>query len=185
MKSAMEPETRRLMQTSTATPWILMGIGYGVPMGAVFSWQTKNWIAGMTGGLVAGVIFALVMRWFAARVGKKFAKEPPDFGGDTVLLEGASNHFQGAEGVGGYLWLTSGQLVFRSHRFNLQNHECRMPLSEIAAVEATKTLGLIPNGLLVHLTSGSKERFVVNRNSQWATAIQEARSSREETKLAE
>ena len=125
----------------------------------------------MGGGLVAGALFATLMRWFAARQTKRFSVDPPDFDGAPILFEGPANHFKGAEGVGGYLWLTSGQLFFQSHRFNIQNHECRMPLSEIADVEATKTLGLIPNGLLVRLITGTQERFVVDKNREWAAKV--------------
>ena len=128
----------------------------------------------MGGGLVTGVLFAIIMRWFAARQTKRFSVERPDLDGAAILFEGPANHFKGAEGVGGYLWLTSGILLFRSHRFNIQNHECRMPLSEITGVESTKTLGIIPNGLLVRLVSGTQERFVVHKNRDWAARILEA-----------
>ena len=148
-------------------------------MGLLFSWQSHNWIAGVVGGLVAGVLFATAMRWFVGRQAKRFSVERPDLDGDTVVLEGPANHFKGAEGVGGYLWLTSKQLCFRSHRFNIQNHECRLPLVEIAAVEATKTLGLISNGILVRLSSGTQERFVVHNNQHWVAAILNARSAEE------
>lgn len=125
----------------------------------------------MGGGLIAGVLLATLMCWFAARQTKRFSSERPDLGDEVVIFEGPANHFKGAEAVGGYLWLTSGQLLFRSHRFNIQNHECRMALSEITDVEATKTLGIVPNGLLVRLVSGTQERFVVHKNRDWTTRI--------------
>ena len=50
-----------------------------------------------------------------------------------------------------------------------------MPLSDIAEVEATKTLGAIPNGLLVRLVSGAQERFVVHKNRDWVANILGAR----------
>ena len=52
-----------------------------------------------------------------------------------------------------------------------------MPLSEIAEVEATKTLGIIPNGLLVRLVSGAQERFVVQQNRHCVAKILGARIS--------
>jgi len=115
------------------------------------------------------------MRWLVARQIKRFSIDRPDLDGEAVLFEGPANHFKGAEGVGGYLWLTPGQLFFRSHRFNIQNHECRLPLSEITHAETTMTLRLVPNGLLVSLMSGKQERFVVHDNSAWATRILAAR----------
>lgn len=149
-------------------------------MGVLYSLQNNDWVIGKGGGLVAGALFATLMRWFVARQTKRFSFDRPDLDGAAILFEGPANHFKGAEGVGGYLWLTSGQLFFRSHRFNIQNHECRMPLSEITEVEATKTLGMIPNGLLVRLVSGTQERFVVDKNKDWVARILRARMSDKE-----
>jgi hypothetical protein len=174
----MEPETSN--SKSSAKPWIYSAVFFGLPMGVLYSLQNNNWVIGMGGGLVAGALFATLMRWSAARQTKRFSVDRPDFDGAAILFEGPANHFKGALGVGGYLWLTSGQLFFKSHRFNIQIHECRMPLSEIADVEATKTLGLVPNGLLVRLVSGRQERFVVHKNRDWTTRILEAGISKKE-----
>ena len=140
-------------------------------MGILFSLQHNNWVAGIGGGFIAGAIFSSLMRWFAAHQTKRFSVDRPGLDGEAILFEGPANHVKGAEGVGGYLWLTTGQLFFRSHRFNIQNHECRMPLSDIADVDAIKTLGFIPNGLLVRLVSGTQERFVVRKNRDWKARI--------------
>ena len=137
----------------------------------------------MGGGLGAGVLFATVICWVNARQTKRLSVERFDLNGEAILFEGTANHFKGVEGVGGYLWLTSEQLFFRSHRFNFQNHECRIPVSQIAKVEATKTLGIIPNGLLVHHVSGSRERFVVHKNRDWAAKILGAKISIEEKQM--
>jgi hypothetical protein len=177
-ETLMEPETSN--PTSNAKPWIYSAVFFGLPMGVLYSLQNNNWVIGMGGGLVAGALFATLIRWFAARQTKRFSVDRPDLDGAAILFEGPANHFKGAEGVGGYLWLTSGQLFFRSHRFNIQNHDCRMPLSEITEVEATKTLGMIRNGLLVRLVSGTQERFVVNKNGDWAARILGARMSDKE-----
>jgi len=167
--------------TSNSAPglksWTFTVIGFGLPTGVLYSLR-GNWLSGMAGGLLAGVLFATIMRWFAAHLRKRFVTQRPDFGDESILYEGPANHFQGAEGVGGYLWLTTEQLCFRSHRFNIQNHECRIPLAGIAAVEATRTLGIIPNGLVVHTESGATERFVVHGNRSWTAEISNARASR-------
>jgi hypothetical protein len=174
----MEPETQKA--ASSAKQWIYSAVFFGLPMGVLYSLQNKNWMIGMGGGLVAGVLFAILMRWFAARQTKRFSVDRPDLDGAPIIFEGPANHFKGAEGVGGYLWLTSGQLFFRSHRFNIQNHDCRMVLTEITEVEATKTLGMIPNGLLVRLLSGTQERFIVHKNRDWAAKILGARAVQKE-----
>ena len=173
-------ESKSQKSASSAKHWIYTAVFFGLPMGVLYSVQNKNWMIGMGGGLVAGVLFAILMRWFVARQTKRFSVDRPDLDGAPILFEGPANHFKGAEGVGGYLWLTAEQLFFRSHRFNIQNHDCRMPLNEITEVEATKTLGVIPNGLLVRLLSGTQERFVVHKNRDWAAKILGAKAFREE-----
>jgi hypothetical protein len=177
-KNLMEPEPQK--STSRANQWIYLAVFFGLPMGALYSLQNNNWVIGMGGGLVAGALFAILMRGFLARQTKQFSVDKPDLDGAAILFEGPANHFKGAEGVGGYLWLTPGQLFFRSHRFNIQNHECQIPLSQIAEVDANKTLGMIPNGLLVRLVSGTQERFVLNKNRDWAAKILGARNSQKE-----
>jgi len=171
----MKSKTSTSTHTVSAKQWLFLALLFGLPMGVVYSLQHGNWVIGMGSGLFAGVFFATAMRWsipwFAARQIKRFSVDRPALDGEAVLFEGPANHFKGAEGVGGYLWLTPGQLFFRSHRLNIQNHECKMPLSEIAGAEATKTLGMISNGLLVRLVSGSTERFVVNKNVEWVESI--------------
>jgi hypothetical protein len=152
----------------------LAALLYGFPMGVLFSVQSGNWILGMSGGLLAGVIFGVLMARFAKGQAKRFVIDRPDFAGEDVTHEGLANHFKGAEGVGGYLWLTTGRLVFRSHKLNIQNHEWAALLSDIVKVEATKTLGMIPNGLQITLTSGETHKFVVNQNLVWQEAIRAA-----------
>ena len=174
----MQPETQKA--ASSAKHWIYSAVLFGLPMGVLYSVQNKNWMIGMGGGLVAGVLFAVLMRWFAARQTKRFSVDQPDLDGAPIIFEGPANHFKGAEGVGGYLWLTAEQLFFRSHRFNIQNHDCHMPLTEISEVNATKTLGVIPNGLLVRLLSDTQERFVVHNNKDWVAKILSAKVFHEE-----
>ena len=151
-------------------------------MGVGYSLQNGNWVIGMGCGLLAGVLYATGMlwiaRWFSKRQIKRFATERPALDGESVLFEGPANHFKGAEGVGGYLWLTPGQLFFKSHRFNIQNHVCKLPLSEITGAEATKTFGLVPNGLLVRTVTGSAEKFVVHNQMEWVAAIFDAQETR-------
>ncbi len=93
--------------------------------------------------------------------------------GESVVHFGPANHFKGLESVGGKLFLTSQRLRFRSHTMNVQTHDESYPLDTIVAVEATRTLGLIPNGLLVRLRDGRAERFVVGGRAQWVALLGE------------
>jgi hypothetical protein len=91
--------------------------------------------------------------------------------GETVVKEGAANHFKGAEAVGGKLYLTNRRLIFESHAFNVQTHTTVWPLTDIAAAKPRNTLGIVPNGMSVTLKNGGEERFVVNGRGDWMKAL--------------
>jgi hypothetical protein len=163
--------------SSPQKSWLTMALLYGLPMGLFFSFQSGNYMIGLPIGLVAGALFSSLMSGFVSRQTRRFKTESPDFGSEASLHDGPANHFSDLESVGGHLWLTSGQLHFRSHKMNLQNHEWSVPLADIVSAEATKTLGLISNGLRVNMSSGEVHRFIVNDNKRWAQAILTARQS--------
>ena len=127
-------------------------------------------IAGLT-ALLAGGLFALLIGMFMrsrlSTAGTELALEP----GERLVHEGAANHFLGAEGRGGRLYLTSNRLVFNPHRFNIRSAGVTIPRADIVRAELTKTLGLVPNGLLVHLKDGRSERFVVNGRAEWVEKL--------------
>lgn len=81
-----------------------------------------------------------------------------------------ANHFKGAEGVGGWLYLTKDELIFKSHNINIQNHKLAMPLNQIASVKTSFSLGFIPNGLQV-VTNDGVEKFVVFNRKEWVYKI--------------
>jgi hypothetical protein len=156
-------------------PWLISALLYGLPIGILFSVQTGNYAIGIPTGLVAGILFATFMSRFASKQTRKFQMDRPDFDSETLIHEGPANHFKRAESVGGFLWLTTGRLHFRSHNVNIQNHEWTAMLSDISTAQVTKTLGIIANGLLVRLSSGEEHRFVVNQNVFWVSSIMGAK----------
>lgn len=83
------------------------------------------------------------------------------------LHSGGANHFKNGEAVGGKLYLTEEDLIFKSHNLNLQNHELIIKRNTIKAIESCNTMWLVPNGLRIILANGSKERFVVNGRKKW------------------
>ena len=90
------------------------------------------------------------------------------------LKFGPANHKKGLEYVGGSLLLTSKQLNFKSHNFNLQNHEEKFPLNEIRSIKRCNTLGVVPNGFSIKLVDGREEKFVVNGRDEWIRQIVKA-----------
>ncbi|WP_422929113.1 GRAM domain-containing protein [Singulisphaera sp. PoT] len=145
-----------------------------LPFGAfmtLFFWimpgsKERAIIGGMTSGLLFGVAIVAFTEWQRSRS----TKEVPDLDGERLIKDGPANHFRGLESVGGWLYLTDHRLYFRSHRFNVQNHELTIPLSDIRDVKTSMTLGIVPNGLLIS-TGLRQERFVVVGRKAWVEEI--------------
>lgn len=127
----------------------------------------------MFGGALGGLLFGWSMGLFAKSKlltqGTKIDTEPDE----TVLFETGANHFKGAEGVGGKLYLTNKRLVFKSHQFNFQNHEWSINLSDIDKVDRYKTLGLVNKGLSVTPAGNKIEKFVVQQPDKWVSQLRE------------
>jgi hypothetical protein len=93
--------------------------------------------------------------------------------GESIIKEGAANHFKGAESVGGKLFLTTQRVFFESHALNIQTHEHSIPYSEIKFVGKRNTLFIVPNGMYVELLNGNKEEFVVFGRGNWMSEIEQ------------
>ena len=89
----------------------------------------------------------------------------------SVIYSGAANHFLNGESVGGKLFLTNNQLRFKSHKFNIQNHEMQLDIHDIKEVRFYNMLGVIRNMLEVETNNGNTERFVVNNRAGWKSEI--------------
>ena len=154
---------------------LLSGTAFGLAMGIFFSVQSGRYDLGMELGLVTGLLFGPLwaggMQMWASWFNTRHKVERPELGGESVRLEGPANHFKGLEGVGGYLWMTDMRVHFRSHSYNIQNHEWSAPLSDIQDAQATKTIGLFNNGLRLKTRTGEEHRFTVYDNHGWAEAI--------------
>ena len=154
---------------------LISGAAFGLAMGVFISVQSGRCDLGVELGLVAGLLFGPLMaggmKMFITWLNTWLKVERPEFGSDSMLLEGPANHFKGIEGVGGYLWLTDTRVHFRSHSYNFQNHEWSSPLSSIHDVQATKTVGLFKNGLRLKTRAGEEHRFTVYDNQGWTEAI--------------
>lgn len=130
-------------------------------------------ISGLFGGALSGLLFGWLMGLFANS--KRLTKDTKiDTDTDeTILFDTGANHFKGAEAVGGKLYLTDKRLVFKSHKFNIQNHELSINLSDIDKVDRYKTLGLVNNGLSVTTIDNKNEKFVVQQIDEWLNQLTE------------
>jgi hypothetical protein len=150
------------------------GVLFGFIMAIPFS-LTAGWHFGVLLGLGAGLLFGVSMAIFVGIQRQLFQTQRPDFSDERLLMEGPANHFLHGEGVGGWLYLTTRRLLFRSHAVNLQPHETDLPLTDIAEASPVLSAGFIPNGLLVRTVSGRNERFVVEQRRRWSMEIANAR----------
>ena len=148
---------------------VLAGIAFGLLFGIylTFSSGLKN---ALIAGPIAGIVFGLSMYLFVSS--KKVKTQTQiDVDDKEILYSGAANHFVNTEGVGGKLYLLNDKIVFKSHGFNIQNHEQSIDLNEVDGVIFYNTLGIIPNGLKIVLRNNVSEKFVVNNRQQWKDEI--------------
>ena len=157
--------------------WVLLaGLVFGVCMGASIYWWTGSSYYGFHGGFLAGFAFALATAAFLkvsmTTTHLELDGRAAGFDEDEKVLRfGPANHFKGLEGVGGKLFLTNKRLRFRSHKINFRNHDESYLIETIASVEPSLSMGIVPNGLLVHLRDGRRERFVVSGRGDWVSSI--------------
>ncbi len=161
----------RLLKTACFT-----GLAFGVSMGLFFALRFGSATAGILGGVFSGVFFGITIAAFAEVQAKRMKVKPGgEFEGEPVLHQGPANHFLNREGRGGWLTLTPTKLAFRSHGKNIQNDPVDINLADITEAHASRTIGIIPNGLRVRLESRKTETFVVHGREVWADAIRKAR----------
>jgi hypothetical protein len=126
-------------------------------------------VSTVIGGLVAGLLFAWTMQYAAKRLFKKIVIETAH--NENIIKEGGANHFMGKEGVGGKLVLTDKRLIFKSHKFNIQNHQDNFDLGQVKKLQATKTLKFLENGLTIELTNNDRHKFIVDEPTDWVEKI--------------
>ncbi|NBP67120.1 MAG: hypothetical protein EBU52_00080 [Cytophagia bacterium] len=148
-------------------PWtITMIISNSIIMGGP---TIRIVVTTIIGGLVAGLLFALIMQYAAKKLFKKIIIETTE--DENIIKEGGANHFKGKEGVGGKLVLTDKRLIFKSHKFNIQNHQESFDLTQIQKLQITKTLGILENGLKLELITNDIHKFIVDDPAEWMEKI--------------
>lgn len=151
----------------------------GVPFGAVmalFFGLQHGPAVGLVAGLATGALFGALLAAFVVAQARRMKIAGDALDGEPILLQGPANHWRGAEARGGWLVLTTRRLVFRSHGKNIQNQGLDLQLTDVTAVEPSRSLGLIPNGLRVRLAGEVVERFVVSERDAWLAAVADARA---------
>ena len=126
-------------------------------------------------GILVGFLGFVFTSWKMGLLGNRkdlLNKPEVDLNPDeSILFETGANHFKGIEAVGGKLYLTNNRLLFKSHKFNFQNHELSIPLSDIHSVGRYRTLGLVNNGLSIGTWNNNLEKYVVQNIDTWLEKI--------------
>jgi hypothetical protein len=128
-------------------------------------------VSALVGGIIAGLLFAWLSKKFVVSPGVQKSMEIRLPEGENILFHSSANHFRGIESVGGTLYQTNKRLIFKSHKFNIQNHQLSIELEEIEMVESFKSLGLWNNGILVKTKTAGNEKFVVEKREEWQRRI--------------
>jgi hypothetical protein len=150
---------------------LFAGIPFGITIGICIS-IFSNILNGIITGVLAGMFFGVGINLFVSYKQAQFEEKKSEIVGDKdIVVSGAANHFLNKESVGGWLCLTSDEIIFKSHTLNIQNHKLIISLSKIAAVEKCYTLRIVPNGMKIITTNGDIERFVVNERETWIKNI--------------
>jgi hypothetical protein len=153
---------------------IIAGIAFGLLFGAMQGVTHQNPAGGVAAGLLGGALFGLLIALVGRSKSRALAAPAVDEEGEPVLFQGPANHLKGMEAVGGKLILTRARLRFRSHGLNVQTHDESYPLGAIREVTPVQSLWIIPNGLLVTLEDGRREKLVVNGRGEWMERIHAA-----------
>ncbi|MGB6267828.1 MAG: GRAM domain-containing protein [Olleya sp.] len=111
-------------------------------------------------GLFFGIGFPFLLEKFGSKLGKNI--KPDLLENEIVELETAANLFRGMEGVGGKLFITNKNVLFKSHKFNVQNGQTTITFNDISDLETRKTMKIVDNGLRIVTIDGNHFDFVVN-----------------------
>lgn len=162
------------------------GLIFGIAMAIFFILQSlltqdnltvknifKSIALGIFSGAVSGLLFGWIIGLFAKSKLITQATKINLEADETILFETPANHFKGIEAVGGKLYYTNKRLVFKSHKFNIQNHQISVNLNNINNIVKYKTLGLVNNGLSINTKQNTTEKFVVEQVDEWVQQIAE------------
>ncbi|MCR4328910.1 MAG: GRAM domain-containing protein [Patescibacteria group bacterium] len=155
--------------------FFLTGFFFGLGMGVLHGLLRADISDGIFRGIILGIAFGLSMaisESFLSRKLKKMEQTIPN-----LIFSAGASHFAKGGTAGGWLFLTTTQLIFKSHKFNFNPHELIFELKDITSVQPSLTLGIIPNRLLI-LTATNKDRFGIGmyEMKNWVDKIMKAKA---------
>src|SRR5690606_939898 len=106
-----------------------------------------------------------IMKSLGVRLYKSIIFEPRE--DDEIIVESSSSHMKGLEAVGGKLLLTRKCLIFKSHDFNIQNHEKVFDLFKINSVQT------LDENKFRCKYDGLVEKFILEEPQKWVKLLKE------------
>lgn len=155
-------------------PYLFMALVFGLVMflvllifSSLFGLKTIALVS-----LAAGILFSVLMFLFASsRHIKEQASLPAEEAGTGIIYSDPANHTINSEAVGGRLYLTYENLIFKSHKVALNPHQLKIPVADIVHAETFRVIGVLPTGLRIIMRDGRKEKFTVNDQDKWVAEI--------------
>lgn len=139
-------------------------IGFGCPFALVCSILFANLWKGLILGIGAGFLYGILSILFNLLISNKMDKIRVEIvKEETVIFEGAANHWIGNISKGGWLFFTDKYLYFVPHKFNLSKMRVQILRHDIQEVTISKKI----NSMNVHFGDGQIESFVVNERNTW------------------
>lgn len=152
------------------------GVPFGIIMGLFFG-ISEGLIVGIFSGIFAGLLFGLAMSTFAQIQSAKFRKIGTEVvKGKTIIMEGEANHFIGKVADGGWIYLTTDEIIFMPHKYNVHKNQVVIPLEQILNIKSVASLGFIHNGLQIESKNGTVDKFVVNNVKNWIAKINHSKT---------
>ena len=151
--------------------FLYTGVPFGVAMG-IFLALEKGLASGMIYGLLAGIMFGVCMALMMGyQRNQTYSARPFSLSDETFIYEGIASHRARSVAVGGWLFLTDKQILFKPHNLNFTKDEIIISIHEIKEVMQAKSLGFINNKLIVCDYLNNKTTFLVENPGEWAEAI--------------
>ena len=150
--------------------FLICWLGWGIPMGLLFSVMFASLQKGMLSGIAGGLLFAVIMILFTAVLSSRKDKLRERYGIEgTILRDGAANHMVGKEAVGGWIFLTEDRFFFASHAINRTTGAWSVLYADIENVTEGKWI----RSLAIRTKDGTEDEFIVNDRREWIAFLKE------------
>jgi len=145
------------------------GLPFALSMGFIYS-IFHGWERGLAYGAFGGFVYGLFMASFVYLKSRKYMQDRPLSAGEKLIEEGPANYHRKA----GWFYLTDSRLFYVSDKLSIADPELSFPLSEIVSAERGFSSRIIPNKLILNLSDGTREEFVIQTPKSWLNHIKRA-----------